>query len=349
MAPLTRGRAGSSRIPNKHMAEYYSQRASAGLIITEATAISEHGYGWFGSPGIYTKEQADGWKLSVDAVHAKGGKIFAQLWHMGRQAHSSFNSTGRILAPSAIQVPGKGNIRDKNQVECPYEVPHEMTSEDIKRTVAEYKQAATFAKLAGFDGVELHGANGYLIDVFLQSVSNKRTDSYGGTLENRMRFLREVLAAVKTVYPVDRIGVRLSPNGAFGGMGSADNFETFTGVAEALDDQGLAYLHVMDGLGFGFHKLCKPVTLFDMKKRFSGPIIGNITYTKDTAEGAIRSGCADMIAFGRSYISNPDLVERFRNNWPLAAEAPYSAWYGRSANPDETLEGYTTYKNYEQK
>jgi 2,4-dienoyl-CoA reductase-like NADH-dependent reductase (Old Yellow Enzyme family) len=329
------------------MAEYYSQRASAGLIISEATAVSEIGYGWFGAPGIYTNEQAQGWKLSVDAVHENGGKIFAQLWHMGRQAHSSFNSRGKILSPSAILVTGKGTIRDKDQNECAYEAPVAMTLDEIAETVEDYGKAASFAQQAGFDGVEIHGANGYLIDTFLQSSTNKRTDAYGGSVENRMRFLIDVIQRVKQVYPADRIGVRLSPNGVFGGMGSHDNDVTFPTVAAALREFGLAYLHVMDGLNFGFHNLCKPVTLFDMKKGFQGPMMGNITYTKDTAEGAIRSGAADLIAFGRPFISNPDLVERFRNKWPLEPDAPYAAWYGRSANPQECLEGYTTYKKHQ--
>lgn len=344
MAPLTRGRAGSSRIPNKWMAEYYSQRASAGLIISEATAISETGYGWFGAPGIYSAEQAEGWKQVLEAVHGKGGKMFCQLWHMGRQAHSSFNSRGVILAPSAIKVTGKGTIRDINQNECKYETPQEMTLQDIQDAIADYGKAAMFAKQAGFDGVEIHGANGYLIDEFLQSCSNKRTDKYGGSIENRISFLTQVIDSIKEVFPADRIGVRISPNGVFGGMGSADNFETFTTLAESLNKYGLAYLHVMDGLNFGFHKLCQPVTLLDIKKRFDGPAIGNITYTMESAEGAIRTGAADMIAFGRLFISNPDLVERFKNGWPLEPEAPYSAWYGRSNNPDECQEGYTTYQ-----
>lgn len=344
MAPLTRGRTGKSRIANKYMAEYYSQRASAGLIISEATAISEMGYGWFGSPGIYTAAHCEGWKQVLDAVHEKAGRMFCQLWHMGRQSHSSFNSRGFVLAPSATRFTGKGTIRDINQNECAYEIPKEMTLIDIKETIEDYGKAAAFAKEAGFDGVEIHAANGYLIDLFLQSSTNKRSDAYGGSVENRLRFLVQVIDSVKQAFPADRIGVKFSPNGTFGGMGSADNRETFLKTAEALNGSGLAYLHVMDGLGFGFHRLCEPVTLFDMKRRFDGPIIGNITFNKDTAEGAIRTGAADLVAFGRPFMSNPDLVERFSNNWPLEPEAPYKHWYGRSSKPEECLEGYTTYK-----
>jgi N-ethylmaleimide reductase len=347
MAPLTRGRAGTSRVANAHMAEYYSQRASAGLIISEATAISEEGYGWFGSPGIYTKEHAEGWKLSTDAVHAKGGVIFAQLWHMGRQAHSSFNSRGRTVSASAIKIPGGGKIRDVNQKDSLYEVPHALTVEEIKATINDYRNSALVAKEAGFDGVELHGANGYLIDQFLQSVSNQRTDAYGGSIENRIRFLLEVVESVTQVFSPDRVGVRLGPNGVYGGMGGEDNHELFIEVAKKLNSYGLAYLHVMDGLGFGFHNKCAPVTLYDMKKHFNGPIIGNVGFTKETAEGAIRSGACDFVAFGRPYISNPDLVERFKNNWPLEPTAPMNVWYGRDSDPENCLEGYTTYKPYE--
>ena len=347
MAPLTRGRAGDTRVPNKHMAEYYSQRASAGLIISEATAISDEGYGWYGSPGIYTSEHAEGWKLSVDAVHAKGSKMYAQLWHMGRQAHSSFNKNHRIVAPSAIKVSESGKVRGSNQQEGPYELPHALSEEEIHATVNDYQNSARIAKEAGFDGVEVHGANGYLIDQFLQSCSNTRTDKYGGSIENRMRFLVEIIESVIKVYPADRVGVRLSPNGVHGGMGSEDNFDTFVAVAKKLNTYGLAYLHLMDGLGFGFHNKCQPVTLFDMKKHFDGSIIGNVGFTKETAEGALRTGACDMIAFGRPYISNPDLVERFKNDWPLEPQAPMSGWYGRFADPEKCLEGYTTFKPYQ--
>jgi N-ethylmaleimide reductase len=199
--------------------------------------------------------------------------------------------------------------------------------------------------LIRFDGVELHGANGYLIDTFLQSVSNQRTDHYGGSFENRYRFLDEVITKVKEVYPSDRIGVRLSPNGAFGGMGSEDNDKIFPYVAGRLSEHKLAYLHLMDGLGFGFHGKSAPVNLFTIKKHFDGVVIGNIAFTKDTAEGALRTGAADLIAFGRPYISNPDLAERLLNGYPLAEDAPYSAWYG-GADPSIHSVGYTDFPTY---
>jgi len=349
MAPLTRGRGGLSRKANKYMAEYYAMRASAGLIVSEATAISEQGYGWYGSVGLYTKEQAECWKPVVEAVHAKGGKIFAQLWHMGRQAHSSFHdSKPEVVAPSAIVVPG-GHVRDVHQQEVPFEMPRALETEEIPGIVADYVESARLAKLAGFDGVEVHSANGYLIDVFLQSSTNLRTDRYGGSFENRFRILKEVVEGIAAAehFPYSRIGVRISPNGVFGGMGSADNFDMFTYVATQLNAYGLSYLHVMDGLGFGFHNLCKAVTVFDLKKVFDGPIMVNVGLTKDSAEGMLRSGACDLAAFGRPYLSNPDLVERFQNNWPVAESAPYGDWYGRFPTPEECLDGYLTYKPYE--
>ena len=346
IAPLTRGRAGNSRLPNEYMKTYYEMRASAGLIITEATAISDQGFGYYGAPGCYTDEQARHWKCIVDAVHDKNGKMVLQLWHMGRQSHSSHHKVQEIVAPSAIPVPS-GTLRDSEQNVVNFEMPRALETKEISTVVADYARCAMFAKNAGFDGVEIHGANGYLVDEFLQSCTNHRTDCYGGSLENRFRFLKEVIEAVGEVYPFDRIGVRISPNGSFGGMGSSDNYETFIFVAEQLNSYGLAYLHVMDGLGFGWHNKDRRVRLMDIKKVFEGPVIGNCGYTRDTAEGAIRSGAADAIAFGRLFLSNPDLVERFANGWPLNPIPPRDDWFGRSPDPSETLQGYLTYTPYE--
>lgn len=265
---------------------------------------------------------------------------------MGRAAHSSYHASGDIVAPSAIKIPGDSTVRDVNHNSVPLEVPRALETEEVAQVVADFKEGARLAQVAGFDGVEIHGANGYLIDTFLQSSSNQRTDRYGGSVENRLRLLVEVVEAIKEVYPVDRIGVRISPNGVYNGTGSVDNFETFTEVAKAMKEQKLGYIHVMDGLGFGFHGLCPQVTLFDIKKNFEGPVIGNVGYTKDTAEGAIGSGAADMIAFGRPFISNPDLVERFTNNWPLAADAPYPHWYGANPTEEGASVGYTDYEAY---
>eukprot|EP01040_Poterioochromonas_malhamensis_P017738 gene17738-20482_t len=274
MAPLTRCRAGTSRVPNDYMRQYYEERASAGLIISEATAISEQGYGWYGAPGLYTEEHSRAWKPIVDAVHAKGGKMFLQLWHMGRASHSSFHSTREIVSASAIAIPN-AHIYDANHQQSPYEVPRALDESEIPGVVQDYKKSAQLAKDAGFDGVEVHGANGYLIDQFLQSVSNKRTDGYGGSRENRYRLLKEVVEAVGEVYLFDRIGVRISPNGGYNSMGSEDNHDFFLYVASELSNYGLAYLHAMEGLGFGYHGKSPVVTLHEVKREFKGVVMGN--------------------------------------------------------------------------
>lgn len=325
MAPMTRARAGESRVPNALMAEYYSQRASAGLIITEATVISQQGIGWQNSAGIITDEQAEGWKQVVDAVHAKGGRIFLQLWHCGRASHSAFHNGELPVAPSALKI-------ENDHIHTPegkkdYEVPRALETAEMPGIVADYAAAAARAKPAGFDGVEIHGANGYLLDQFLQSKTNQRTDDYGGSIENRYRLLSEVVAAVSEVWPSNRVGVRISPNGAYNAMGSPEYRELFLHVASQLETANLAYLHIMDGIGFGFHELGPAMTLDEFRKVFHGPIIGSTGYTQATAEAAVADGNADMIAFGRPYISNPDLVERFANGWPQAEDADMAVWY----------------------
>ena len=257
----------------------------------------------------------EGWKHTVNAVHDKGGVIFLQLWHLGRSSHSSFHNGKPAVAPSAIKI-NEPYIHTPTGKQ-PHEVPRALETEEIPRVVADYRRAAERAKEAGFDGVEVHGANGYLIDTFLQSKTNHRTDEYGGSVENRYRFLKEVVEGVTSVWPANRVGVRLSPNGVFNDMGSPDYREQFTFVASQLDRFGLAYLHVMDGLAFGFHELGEPMTLAEFRKVFHGPLMGNCGYTQETAEKAIAEGNADLIAFGRPFISNPDLVQRFKNGWPL--------------------------------
>ncbi len=339
LAPMTRSRAGTSRIPNRLMAEYYAQRSSAGLLITEATTISEEANGWNESPGIYTDQMAEGWKYTTDAVHEKGGVIFLQLWHLGRYSHSSFHNGKPAVAPSAIKI-NEEYIHTPTGKQ-PHEVPRALETSEIPRVVGDYRKAAERAKTAGFDGVEVHGANGYLIDTFLQSKTNHRTDQYGGSVENRYRFLNEVVEAIMSVWPAPRIGVRLSPNGVFNDMGSPDYREQFTFVASQLDRLGLAYLHVLDGLAFGFHKLGEPMTLAEFRKVFHGPLIGNCGYTQEMAEKAIAAGHADLIAFGRPFISNPDLVERFKHGWPLAPLAPMSDWYSPIGE-----KGYTDFPAY---
>lgn len=325
LAPMTRARAGTERMPNDLMAEYYAQRSSAGLIISEATVVSKQGIGWINSPGIYSDEQGEAWKKVVGAVHGKGSKIFLQLWHCGRASHSDFHDGSPAVAPSAIKL--NGEYIHTPQGKKDYEAPRALDTDEIPGIIEDYKQAARRAKEAGFNGIEIHSANGYLLDQFLQSKTNKRTDRYGGSLENRFRLLQEIVSAVTEVWPANRVGVRLSPNGNFNDMGSEDYRETFTYAASQLDKVGLAYLHVMDGLGFGFHELGEPMTLQDFRKVFSNPVMGNCGYTQETAETAIKEQKADLIAFGRPFISNPDLVERFRNGWPLAPDAEMDVWF----------------------
>jgi len=339
LAPMTRARAGQARVPNELMAKYYAQRAEAGLIITEATTISEQGNGWNDSPGIYTDEMAEAWKLTVDAVHAKGSRILLQLWHCGRASHSDFHGGKPAVAPSSIKI--NGDSIHTPQGKQPYETPRALETDEIPSVVEDYRQAVVRAMASGFDGVEIHAANGYLIDTFLQSKTNHRTDKYGGRIENRFRFLKEVFEAVATVWPKQRIGVRLSPNGVFNDMGSPDYRDQFTYVAEQLNTLELGYLHVMDGLAFGFHELGEPMTLKEFRKVFHRPLMGNCGYDVATAEAAVANGDADIIAFGRPYISNPDLVERVRNGWPLAEPADMSAWYTTSG-----ATGYTDFPTY---
>jgi len=340
LAPMTRSRAGVERLPNKLMAKYYGQRASAGLLITEATVISEQANGWNQTPGIYTQAQADGWRIIVEEVHAKQAPIFLQLWHCGRASHSDFSETGQLpVAPSAIKIEGDTIHTPKGKK--PYGVPRALETDEIPKIVLDYQRAAERAKKAGFDGVEIHSANGYLLDTFLQSKTNKRTDIYGGSVENRFRFLKEVVESLLKVWPANRIGVRLAPNGIYNDMGSPDFRETFLYVAGKLNGYGLAYLHILDGLAFGFHELGQPMRLAEFRSVFHGPLIGNCGYTQETAEEAIEKNYADLIAFARPFISNPDLVERFAKGWPLNPPANMEDWYAY------TEKGYTDFPVYE--
>ena len=339
MAPMTRSRAGEKRIPNRLMGRYYARRASAGLIVTEATVISREGIGWRRSPGIFTDEQAHAWREQVvEPVHEAGGRIVLQLWHCGRASHSDFHGGKLPVAPSAVRLDGDHIWTPEGKKE--YEEPRAMTVDEIAATVRDYAAAAVRAREAGFDGIELHGANGYLIDQFLQSKTNRRDDAYGGSVENRYRFLAEVMEAVLEVFPAERVGIRLAPNGAFNDMGSSDYREQFSYAAKRLDTLGLAYLHIVDGLAFGFHELGEPMTLEEFRGYVSTSLIGNCGYTFENATEAVESGNADAIAFGRPYISNPDLVQRFSNGWPLAEEAPMEVWYSF----DE--EGYADWPRY---
>jgi 2,4-dienoyl-CoA reductase-like NADH-dependent reductase (Old Yellow Enzyme family) len=346
MAPMTRGRSGRAQVPTETVAEYYAQRAGdAGLIITEGALISDSAVGWAGAPCIYRPEDVEGWRKVTEAVHAKGGVIFVQLWHMGRTASSYFRNL-QPIAPSAIAA--EGQITTYEGTKVPYEVPKEMTADDIKRTVGEYAHAASLAKEAGFDGIELHAANGYLLDEFLQSISNHRTDAYGGSFENRFRIVAEALEACKAHFPSNRIGIKLGPNGVFGSMGSEDNLDAFTYYLQELDKHGLAYVHIADGLAFGYHGKCPALTLNEARKHYHGALIGNCGYTKDAAEAAIQAGDADMIAFGRPFIANPDLAERFAKDAPLA-EADYTTYYGYPDFPEgDATVGYTDFKRHDE-
>ena len=341
MAPLTRARAGRERIPNDLMAEYYVQRASAGLIISEATSISEQGLGWVDSPGIYTDAQETGWQKIVGALHARGTPVFLQLWHCGRASHSSFHGGQPAVSASAIKI--NGDYIHTPIGKQPYESPRALETAEIAAVVADYRRAAQRAKVAGFDGVEIHAANGYLINQFLDSKTNHRTDRYGGSVENRFRFLQEIVEAVVTVWPANRVAVRLSPNGIFNDMGAPDFRETYTYAAKQLNAYGLAFLHVVDGLAFGFHEQGKPMTLAEFRAVFAGPLMGNCGYTQESAEAAIDAGAADLIAFGRPYLSNPDLVERFANGWELNPPADMKMWSA------PTAQGYTDFPFYSPK
>jgi 2,4-dienoyl-CoA reductase-like NADH-dependent reductase (Old Yellow Enzyme family) len=325
MAPLTRARSGPDRIPNDLMREYYVQRASAGLIVSEATTISPHANGWVESPGIYTAAMETGWRQITDALHAAGGKIFLQLWHMGRASHSDYHGGQPAVAPSGVAINGDGIYTPQGKK--PYETPRALSTDEVKATIEDYRLAARRARAAGFDGVEVHAANGYLIDQFLQARTNHRTDAYGGSLEARCRFLDEVVEAVAAEWPAHRVGVRLSPNGVFNDMGSPDYREQFLHAAKVLDRHRLSYLHVVDGLAFGFHSLGTPMTLGEFRGVFHGPLVAACGYTLEAAEAAIDSGAADLVAFGRPYMANPDLVERFRHGWPLADLPDMAYWW----------------------
>lgn len=263
-----------------------------------------------------------------------------QLWHCGRASHSDFHGGESAVAASAIAING-------DHIHTPlgkklYEVPRSLETHELPQLIDDYRTATIRAKAAGFDGVEIHSANGYFLNTFLESKTNHRTDQYGGSIENRCRLLREVVDAVSAAWSPDRVAVRLSPNGVFNDMGSTDYREQYTHAASVLNEFGLAYLHVMDGLAFGFHKLGEPMTLTDFRSVFDGPLMGNCGYTQKTAERAIANGDADLISFGRPFISNPDLAERFANSWPLADDAEMATWYSPTG-----ADGYTDFPAYQ--
>ena len=341
MAPMTRSRAGEAGLPNKLMARYYCQRATAGLLITEGTHISEQAIGWWQAPGVYTGEMEQDWGDVTDAVHKKGGRIYCQLWHTGRASHSLLRANHTLpVSSSAVRIEGEKQIYTP-EGKKDYEVPYALKTHEIPAVVTSYVLAAKRAKSAGFDGVEIHSANGYLLDQFLQSKVNHRTDAYGGSVENRARLLLEVARAVIGVWGAPHVGVRLSPNGVYNDVGSPDFREQFLYAATELGKLGLGYLHVMDGLGFGFHKLGEPMTLKEFRAVFPGALIGNVGYDQETAERRIADGDADLIAFGRPFITNPDLVDRFEKHLPLNPSDDPAHWY--SFGP----EGYADYPDYD--
>lgn len=310
MAPMTRSRAGAGDVASALMAEYYSQRASAGLIITEGSQVSAQGKGYLRTPGIFTPEQIAGWKQVTEAVHAKGGQIFLQLWHVGRLSHPLVQADGaQPVAPSAIKADGEIYTAEGLK---PYELPRALELDEIPGVVADFSQAARNAKLAGFDGVEIHGANGYLIDQFLRDGTNKRTDAYGGSVENRARLLKEVVEAVIEVFGASRVGVRLSPIFSYFSMSDSNPQATFEHAAGMLSRYGLAYLHIVEA-GEG------PFDFRALKRRFNGPYIANGGYSAERAATAISQGDADLVAFGTPFLANPDLVERFKHGHALNA------------------------------
>lgn len=315
MAPLTRSRAGSNLAPGEMNATYYAQRASAALIITEATHFSAQGVGYPFTPGIETPEQIAGWRRVTDEVHARGGRIFLQLWHVGRISHSSMQPNGELpVAPSAIAAEGELFTYAGMQK---FAAPRALETNEITGIVAGFRQGAINAQAAGFDGIEIHGANGYLLDQFLEDNTNQRTDGYGGRIENRARLLLEVTEAVTDVWGGDRVGVRLSPGGTFNTMNDSDPAQTFGYVARELNRFGLAYLHIVepaDGISVNGARVS---AIKHLRSIFEGKIVAAGGFDKQKAETALARGDADAIAFGKLFIANPDLPERFRTNAPL--------------------------------
>lgn len=334
MAPMTRSRA-IGNIPNEMMAEYYSQRAEAGLLITEGTAPSPNGLGYARIPGLFNKTQAEAWKKVTEAVHAKDGKIFVQLMHTGRVSHPlNMPENTRIIAPSAERLQGE-TWTDQKQMQ-PYPVPQEMNYDDINNTIDEFAKSSQLAIEAGFDGVELHGANGYLIEQFINPAANKRTDNYGGSPENRIRFAFEV--AQKTVNTIgsDKVGIRVSPYGVTNGMEIYDEIdETYSLLAQKLSELGIVYMHIADHSSMGAPTV-NPSVKTAIRNNFKGTIILSGGYNAEKAEEDLQKSKGDLVAFGKYFIANPDLITKFRLGLPLQ-EADQNTFYSAGA------EGYIDY------
>jgi len=333
MAPLTRNRAVSGFVPNPLAADYYGQRASAGLLVTEASQISQQGQGYQDTPGIYSKEQVAGWKKITERVHERGGHIFIQLWHVGRISHTDLQpNNGAPVAPSAIRANGKtfvgGQFVEVSQ-------PRALELSEIPGLIEDYKRAAANAIEAGFDGVEIHGANGYLLDQFARDGANKRTDAYGGSIENRARLMLEVSKAVTDVIGSDRTGIRISPVTPANDLADSNPQALFDYIVDGLSALKLVYLHVVEGATGGPRDIA-PFDYLGLRKRFHGTYVANNGYDLKLAEDALAKDAADLIAFGKLFISNPDLVERLKKN---AALNPWdqTTFYGGNAK------GYTDY------
>jgi N-ethylmaleimide reductase len=332
MAPMTRSRAGEGNVLPDMAVEYYRQRASAGLIVTEGTQVSPQGVGYTHTPGIHSPAQVAAWRRVTDAVHVEGGRIFAQLWHTGRVSHPSFHGGELPVAPSAIGFEGQAFTYEGPR---PYVAPRALETDEIAGVVAQFAAGAERAYEAGFDGVELHGANGYLIDQFLRDGSNQRTDPYGGSIQNRVRFLTEVARAAVDVWGGDRVGVRLSPRGVANGMSDGDPEATFGYAAYALNPFGLAYLHLIDPVGgpmMAPGARISPV----LRAIYRGPLIVNGGFDAASANEAVAGGQADLVSFGVPFLANPDLVRRYREGAPLNAP-DRATFYGGDAH------GYVDY------
>jgi 2,4-dienoyl-CoA reductase-like NADH-dependent reductase (Old Yellow Enzyme family) len=330
MAPLTRCRSAAGRVPTKLMAEYYRQRASAGLILSEATAVDPMGVGYPDTPGIWSSEQVEGWLAVTRAVHEAGGTILLQLWHVGRISHPMYLNGAQPVAPSALAASGHVSLVRPEQ---PYPVPRALELAEIPGVVAAYKRGAQLAQEAGFDGVEIHGANGYLLDQFLQSSTNRRTDAYGGPVENRARLLLEAADAAISVWGAERVGVHLAPRGDSHTMGDANPAETFGYVARELGRRRIAFICAREGLE-------EPRLGPELKKAFGGVFIANQAFTAEAAAREIASGKADAVAWGRLFIANPDLPERLRTG--AALNTPDAGTFYAAPGGDRTR-GYTDY------
>ncbi|HET6839028.1 MAG TPA: alkene reductase [Bradyrhizobium sp.] len=333
MAPLTRNRAIEGLVPNPLAVEYYGQRASAGLLITEASQVSQQGQGYQDTPGIYSKEQIAGWRKVTERVHARGGRIFIQLWHVGRVSHTSLQANGGApVGPSAIRANGKTFV---NNTFTDISEPRALTLEEIPGIVESFKRATANALQAGFDGVEIHGANGYLLDQFAKDGANKRTDAYGGSIENRARLMLEVSKAVAVEAGAERTGIRLSPVTPANDISDSNPQALFDHIVDRLNALNLVYIHVVEGATGGPRDIA-PFDYAALRKRFKGAYIANNGYDFDLANGALAANAADLIAFGKPFISNPDLVERLKRGAPLN-EPDKATFYGGGAK------GYTDY------